>query len=1243
MTSHRGTRTKRQPETVAFLFQLDDKTRGRGFRTVTLSLGTGIIFYARSWASLFLQGSSASMMSVCPRCERQNPPGVAVCIHCATPLANLCPNCGFENPSGFKFCGNCGTNLLTAALARSGPEMAPPFQGQMPSHLVDKILTVRQHIEGERRTVTTLFADVVGFTSVAEKLDPETVYTIIEACVAAFCTEIYAHEGTLDKFMGDGVMALFGAPVAHEDDPARAIRCALGMQAALARINQTLVQQHGMTLQMRIGLSLGTVVVGNIGADLRMNYTALGDAVNIAARLQSMAEPGAILCSRAVYEETRAFFEFRELGAIRLKGRVEPVEIYEVVGAKREPGRTRGLPGVRAPMVGREQELARLQALVDDLVRHERGGVVLVTGEAGLGKTRLIEELGLRLAREEAYHGVRVCKGSCSAYGQPAYGVVIQLLDSFFEIQPEDTADARRTRVESRTRQILGDEGAIMDILPYLEHLMGIEPLERELAERIRHLEPAPLRRQTLLAIRDLFVRASSQTPLLLILEDLHWVDRPSLDLLLFLLAAAEHARILCLCLARPTANQAVPQLQRVGAAALGAQFTHLALSPLSFEDSVALVDLLLALSDFPEPLRELIPQRAEGNPFYIEEIIRMLIDHGIIQHRAERWELAPGADLYSFQVPRTLEGLIMARVDNLPESTRYVAQCAAVIGRDFAEAILRQITNDHTPRLDSDLQELVEHELVRQIAAQPEPQYTFRHILTQQTIYNSVLQRRRKQLHHKIGIAIETLYPDRLDDQAEQLAFHFSESEDAARALPYVIRAAERAAARFANEEALAYYRHALDLARRAQAASREQIRILSGLGDAQTFVGDFEGATASLRAAWDLARAAPISALQMRQTADLARRLGRVYERRAKYDEAMQWLDQALRQINQDATSDKAVERVRIYLDIGWVHYRRGNLEQAEEWRLRALEIAEGLDYYAEIGSAYNGLAALYHLKGDWRRAIEFAQRGLQIRERIGDVEGIGRSHSNLGAILMNVGDWERALTHLQQSLAVKQRIGDAKFLASAYHNLGYYYLYKGDLAQAREFLEMAQRQAEKIEDVNLMCLALNALAQVDIQEGNYDLAQERLAASIHRATETGAREALGEAHWILGQAELGRGDLERARQVAQRAVELGREAGMRQVEASALRVLGAVERQAYNWNDAESYLAQSLTIFDELENPFEKARSELELGLLLLARGKPGAARAALEQSRDIFARLGAADWFRRAEQAVRALGT
>lgn len=1175
------------------------------------------------------------MAIVCSKCGHDNPPGVPICGKCAAPLANLCPNCNFENPKGFKFCGNCGSNLLTAALLRAADaDTLTRLQGYIPSQLLDKKARVGKQIEGERRTVTVLFSDIVGFTSISEQLDPEQVYTIIDTCVAAFREEIYKHEGTLDKFMGDGVMALFGAPVAHEDDPARAARCALGMQESITRINRDLVVPHGVQLQVRIGLNLGTVIVGDIQTDLKMNYTALGDSVNVAARLQSVAEPGSILASRAVYKQTRSLFEFKEEGSIRVKGRVEPVEIYLLEGVRKAPGRVRGIPGLAAPMVGREKEFALVKQAADDLAERQVGAAILVSGDPGLGKSRLVSEVKDYL-RERRIH---FYEAGCVAYGQSAFALIARLLESILGISADDREEIKRNKIESHVKAVVAAKEQIADILPYVENLLAISIVDKQAANRLRHLEPSQLRQQTFLAVRDFIAAAAQHEPLFLILEDLHWVDKMSLGMVFFLFNVLESSAITLLCTSRPIENQVAPELERVGRASLGDKFTHIALDPLSVDDSATLVDLLLDAAEIPPWLRRLVPERAQGNPFYLEEIIRTLIDRRVIRREGDRWAISPGSDLQELQVPSTLEGLIMTRVDNLPEATRVTLQHASVIGREFTGGLLSRIMNGSSPDLDPALQELLDHELLLLRSDRAEPLYEFRHILTQLTVYNSLLIRRRERLHRQVGEALEELYSDQIEDHIEPIAFHFAQSKDAARALPYLIRSGERASGRFANEQALEYLGLALSMVGQADATLDQRIRIYTGLGDAKHFIGDYEGASRDLETAFELSRSLPRSPVEASRIAGILRRLGRVSERRGDMDQALRWLESALKEIDANAALEHAAERARIYLDIGWLFYRQAKLEEAYQWDLRALEICEGTDLFAEMGAAHNRLAALFVDKYDWHRATEHAEKGLSFRQTIGDAEGVARSHTNLGVICAQLCRWDEAIIHFEKSLEIRQRIGQANGLCNGLTNLGRVYVLKGDPFTAREYIGKARALAEKTRDPDQICLALNALAEAELLDLNWNGAIALLETSLKTASEIGSVDHTSQASQILAEARLQSGDIAGAAMTARKALGISQEMGNRQTEASADRVLGTAEGARGNCREAETYLARSIGIFDELGNQFEAARSEFELALLYREQGMLLDARALLERCHDRFSRFGHEAYLRRMEATL-----
>ncbi len=1171
----------------------------------------------------------------CPRCGFHNPDHAVVCSQCATTLVKLCPNCGFGNPGNFKFCGNCGANLDAPPTRAPGDETRPRVLSPLPETLAHKIASVGKQIEGERRTVTVLFSDLKGYTAIAEKLDPEDVYGIIDSTLKAFTEEIYKHEGTLDKVMGDGLMALFGAPVAHEDDPARAVRAALGMQAALRRINAELEARLGISLQVRIGLNTGTVVVGGIGSDLRMEYTALGDTVNVASRLQTVAEPGTILVSRSVYEFTKPLFEFRELGSIRVKNRTEPVEIFETIAPKQIAGRVRGVPGLSAPMVGRQAEFARVRHVVDDLITHRAGRVVLVTGNAGIGKSRLTSELKTHLAGK----WVNAHEGACVSYGQPAYGIFLQILKSVFKIGENESEEMMREKIERTIQALLPTQTATPTILPYIEHLFSIRVFEKDMAARIRHLAPAQLQEQTFIAIRDLLVTFAQIKPLILIFEDIHWIDALSLELLLFLLTAVESAPLLIYCNSRPAEGVAVELLTKRASEFDPAHFVHLPLQPLSHADSVALIDLLLTIHELPETLHQVIPQRAEGNPFYLEEIVRMLIDRGIIQRVNEHWAMTPDADLEHLQVPTTLEGLILARVDHLGEGARQAVQCAAVIGRNFSLRLLSSVI-ESARNLDDDLQELEERQLVSRLASDDELEYRFNHVLLQDTIYNSLLLRRREYLHHKIGVSVENLFREHLEDHLEELAFHYAESKDTDRALPYLIRAGKRAEDRFANEQALKHYRLAADFLARANANLEQKIKVYAGLGAVQTFTGDYPNATTSYLIALEHIRAGSKSIQSARDGAETMRALGRVCERRGDYTEALRWLENALAELEPDPDPQSA-ERVRIFNDLGWVQYRRGEFEQAYEWGMRALRVVEGTEYFNEMASAYNRLVAIFIRNGDWERANAYAEKGLRLREMIGDLRGVANSHTNIGVIAWEQGNWVKALDALERSLEIKQRIGDSEGISRLNNNLCELYREKGDYARAAALGARALQNAEKIKDRNSICLALNNQAHLAILQAQFARAVEDLQRSRTTATQIGSKEKLAEAEWLRAEAYLGLAQLDDARTAAEQAFKIASEIKRKLLEGKTLCTLGKIARRQNEFGVANDFLRRSIETLAKLKSPFELAKSQVELAQLLHAQDQAAEARALLEQALGTFTRLGAEAECRRAHSALEQL--
>jgi class 3 adenylate cyclase len=539
--------------------------------------------------------------------------------------------------------------------------------------------------EGERKLVTIMFADISGFTAMSEKMDPEQVRSLMNACFDALVPAIRKYGGTVDKFIVDEIMALFGAPTAHENDPERALRAALEMMEALRLFNA----QRNTDLGLHFGVNTGAVIAGGIGSQQQQQYSVMGDAVNLASRLEDASDRGDIFVGPDTYRLTAPLFEFEALEPIRLKGKAEPVPIYKLLRAKAQPGRVRGLAGLESAMVGRDAELAALLK-ASDAARSGTGGVAVIIGEPGLGKSRLIAEWRGDVQLNAPAPMPRWAEGRCLSYGQGlAYHLLIDLLYSLIGVPPAAEPTEAQAALRALTAELFGD-GAL-EVYPYLAHLLSLS-LEGEAHERVKALDPQALQSQYLAALRRLLNSLAARGPLIVILEDIHWADPSSTDLLIKLLPLTQEAPLLFCALTRPEPD--APGWRWVTAARelapVGAALTEITLHPLTEADSRQLVANLLEVEALPERTRALILQKAEGNPFFVEEVIRMLIDRGGIVRQGNGW--AAMKEIENVEIPDNLQGLLMARIDRLPEDAKRTLRVASVIGRQFAVKVLEQV-----------------------------------------------------------------------------------------------------------------------------------------------------------------------------------------------------------------------------------------------------------------------------------------------------------------------------------------------------------------------------------------------------------------------------------------------------------------------------------------------------------------------------------------------------------------------
>jgi class 3 adenylate cyclase len=730
----------------------------------------------------------------CPRCLHDNPAGGVFCQECGSRLEAACPSCGGTNQLGAKFCKKCGQRLAPGG--GTGAQATPKFgtpETYTPKHLAEKILTSKSALEGERKQVTVLFVDVTDFTSLSERLDPEEVHALMTRAFELMLAEVHRYEGTVNQFLGDGIMALFGAPLAHEDHARRAVHTALGIRKALEGYQEDLRERRGIALRFRQGLNTGLVVVGSIGNDLRMDYTAVGDTTNVAARLQQAAEPGRILISETTHRLVHGHFETQAVGALRVKGKAEAVRAWEVLAAR--AGRTRlDVEAERGltPFVGRAREL-RLLSECFEKARAGQGQVVFLVGDPGIGKSRLLLEFSRQLGDAATWS-----EGRCLSFGRAmAFHPLVDLLRRAAGIEEVDP-DA--TIIEKLERHALGYGEDLRPALPWLRYLLSVDPGDPSVLAKT----PQERRGELFHALRRLTVRAAQGSPQVVVFEDLHWIDPAAEQYVVRLADGIAASRVLLVVTYRPGYTH--PLGDRT-------YHTRIVPAPLSTEESVLMAEAILATAELPAELKALIGRKAEGNPFYVEEVVKSLHEVGAVRRDNGRCILT--MPLETVSLPDTIQDVIMARIDRLEDAPKRMVQLAAVIGREFTGRLIDRLA-EVPGRTEEFLQELKALELIYEKSLFPELAYMFKHAVTQDVAYNSLLEKRRRELHRRIGLGIEALYADRLAEHYEVLAHHFSKAEAWDKAVDYFVKAGEKSAKAFALREALSLYTEALEIATR-------------------------------------------------------------------------------------------------------------------------------------------------------------------------------------------------------------------------------------------------------------------------------------------------------------------------------------------------------------------------------------------------------------------------------------------
>jgi class 3 adenylate cyclase len=1068
--------------------------------------------------------------------------------------------------------------------------------------LAEKILTSRSALEGERKQVTVLFADVAGFTSLSERLDPEDVHGLMTGAFELMLAEVHRYEGTVNQFLGDGIMALFGAPLAHEDHAQRAIHAALAIRAALNGYREELQRRRGIDFQVRQGLNTGLVVVGSIGNDLRMDYTAAGDTTNVAARLQQMAQPGSIVIAEPTYRLTAGYFHIRPLAELRLKGKVQLVPAWEVVTAREPRSRLeveaeRGLTA----LVGREREMASLWDCFEK-ARARQGQMVFIVGEPGIGKSRLVYEL-----RRHVGDQVGWLEGRCLSFGRSIpFHPMIDLLRRRLGIEDGDDEPTVIRKIEGGILP-LGDD--LRSILPYVRYLLAVDPGDAAVSS----MDAQERRGELFYTLRRLLLREAERRPQVVVYEDLHWTDKATEEYLALVADSLPASSVLLVLTYRTGYSH--PFGER-------SYQTRIAPGSLSTGDSVAMARAMLAAERLPDGLQALIARKAEGNPFFVEELVKSLREAGSIRPDGDGWVVTQR--LEELIVPDTIQDVIAARIDRLPEAPKRALQAASAIGRDFSRRLLDRIVGAdvHTETLLRDLTAL---ELIYVTRVFPEFEYTFKHALTQEVAYGSLLVQRRKELHRLIAVTIEDLYGDRLAEQYEVLAHHFEKAEAWDKALEYLMRAADKAARAFATRDALALYDAAEAMADRLRDGVPVDARMAIHRGRAEIYVllSDFDRA----RADWDA-------------VLRLARRIG---DRHAEGGALVamgqaSWLghhfDQSLEDSRQAAEIAETIGAPSILagslLNEAIVYEVTSRLTEARTKFEQALALTRQANDVVNEATALVFGAELESWEGHYARAAQLYDEGIRL----------GRAHNVLVPVLEGMfmaginftgqGAYDRALAVLEDGLALAERVGDENYTPRYLNSLGWLHMECGDVDRARELNRRAAEGGRKRGDHESFANAELNLGDIALLNGDLNLARDYLQ-GVHRVVEDPATS-----EWMrwrysihlfasLGELALARGDLARAREHADECLERATRTRSRKYVVKGWRLRGEIAKARRIWEDADRALREALAIAEFIGNPTQLWKTHMAIGGLHSERKTPEAAQEAYEAARNVIERI------------------
>src|SRR5262245_3155157 len=1114
----------------------------------------------------------------CPRCQHENPQGARFCEECATPLARTCSNCGTLLSATAKFCHACAHPVG----AGTGTQSRSP-DSYTPKHLAEKILTSKAALEGERKQVTVLFADLKGSMELLADRDPEEARKILDPVLERMMEAVHRYEGTVNQVMGDGIMALFSAPLAHEDHAVRACYAALRMQDTVRRYAEGVRRHEGLLVQIRVGLNSGEVVVRSIGSDLHVDYTAVGQTTHLAGRMEQLAAPGTTLVSAQTLRLAEGFVEVKPLGPVNVKGLSEPVEVFEVAGGG--PVRTRLQAAARRGLtrfVGRDAEQEQLRR-AQQLASEGRGQVAAIVGGPGLGKSRLVYEF----THSHRLQGWLVLESASVSYGKATdYLPVIDLLRGYFKIQDRDDLRAIREKV---TGKVLTLDESLRPTLPAVLALLDV-PVDNA---QWQALDPGQRRQRTLDAIRRLLLREAREQPLLLIFEDLHWIDGETQAVLDSLVESLPTARLLLLVNYRPEYQHAWGSKT---------YYRQLRIDPLPPESADELLHALLGPDGALAPLKRLLVERTEANPLFLEESVRALVETGALA--GERGACRLTRPVEHLTMPTTVQAILAARIDRLPPGAKRLLQAAAVVGKDVLMPLLLAIADAPEDAVRAELAHLQGAEFLYETRLFPDLEYTFKHALTHEVAYHGLLRDEQRTLHARIAEAIERLSAERLAEQAERLAHHTLHAELWEKAVVYLRQSGLRALGRGAYREAVAHLEQALGtLGRLPESRGTSELSIdirldvrnaLEPLSERERIGNHLREAEALARTLGDQGRLAGIATFMSNQclnNGDLV--------------EAVRFGQEALGIAR--TLEDRSIE-ARATINLGMAHAARGEFNDAAALFERNVAAVAGDRLYDRSGSPVVTSAV---------------------------------SKASLARVLSEFGRFDEAIRHAEAAVGIAEVADHPYTLALTLYFLGLVFLRRGDLPRATRALERSLDLGRMWEFVYA---AMHVGAAVGTAYALAGRAEDALRLVARATQEFHSHPRHANPGFILlsaGITYLAAGQLDEAARHAREALALTRRLGARANEAHALCLFGDVALAA-GADDAEGPYREALALAQDLGMRTLIAHCHLGLGKLHRRAAKREQAQEHLTTATTMYREMGMTYWLEKAQAEVAVLG-